>query len=389
LESSLAGRIAAVLDECRSVMRITVVDDSDLHRIRSLSRDDLYQAARMLERTIDAVTEQLRARANGTRKVAVLRVNELLAELHSLVNEIHHEYLVRQAEMVDGIADALHRLRGIESASRMIERVTVEVCRSCGVDRCALLRSDGSQLLLESVHFAQDPEWQEEFAAFARSHPPTLDPHDPEVQLLRRRIPVLVDDPGSTTGMREITTEAGQSTSYVAVPLILRGSVIGTLHADRYFSGAPVDPVALSVVSAFAAGFGYALERTVLLDRTSAQLRRVRTMLAETETSMDLLFSAGVSLRRDGRGSIATEARGPARDLPMESRLAGLLTRRELEVVDLMARGASNGDIAAELVISEGTVKSHVKHILRKMHAANRAQAVSTYVRIQAASQSR
>ena len=51
-----------------------------------------------------------------------------------------------------------------------------------------------------------------------------------------------------------------------------------------------------------------------------------------------------------------------------------------------MARGARNADIATELVVSEGTVKSHVKHILRKMHAANRAQAVSTYVRIQSMS---
>jgi DNA-binding NarL/FixJ family response regulator len=71
--------------------------------------------------------------------------------------------------------------------------------------------------------------------------------------------------------------------------------------------------------------------------------------------------------------------------MPAESRLSGLLTRRELEVIELMARGASNGDIAERLVISEGTVKSHVKHILRKLHAANRAQAVSTFMRVQSA----
>jgi DNA-binding CsgD family transcriptional regulator len=341
----------------------------------------------MLERSIDAVTERLRTPARGTRKVAVLRVNDLLAELHSLVNEIHREYLVRQGEMMGAVAEALHRLRGIESTAQMIERVTEEVCRGCGVDRCALMRADGSQLTLESVHFAQEADWQEEFEAFARAHPSTLAPSDPEVELLRRRKPILVDDPVSSSGMREITVEAGQSTNYVAVPVIVRGGVIGTLHADRYFSGAPVDPVVLGLVATFAAGFGYALERTVLMDRSRAQVRRVREMLAETETSMDQILSNGLSLRRDQRGSISTEARGPAWSLPKESRLSGVLTRRELEVIDLMARGASNGDIAAELVISEGTVKSHVKHILRKMHAANRAQAVSTYVRIQARSQ--
>jgi DNA-binding CsgD family transcriptional regulator len=366
---------------------IAVVDDSELHYARALSREQLYAAEKILERTIDAVTARLRTQATGTRTVAVLRVNELLAELHSLVNDIHAEYLLRETELIGGVADALHRLRGIDSTAQMIERATVEVCRGCGVDRCALLRSDGSQLFLESVHFAAEPAWQEEFEAFARAHPATLAPNDPEVQLLRRRIPVLVNDPVASAGMRELTVDAGHSTSYVAVPVIARGGVVGTLHADRHFSGAPLDPVVLSVVAAFAAGFGYALERTVLQDRSRAQVRRMREMLAETETSMEQIFGAGVSLRRDQRGSISTEDRGPAWSLTTESRLSGLLTRRELEVMDLMARGASNADIAADLVISEGTVKSHVKHILRKMHAANRAQAVSTYVRVQARSQ--
>ena len=49
-----------------------------------------------------------------------------------------------------------------------------------------------------------------------------------------------------------------------------------------------------------------------------------------------------------------------------------------------MGQGASNADIAAALVISEGTAKSHVKHVLRKLRASNRAQAVSTYLRIRA-----
>nr|WP_239005033.1 helix-turn-helix transcriptional regulator [Mycolicibacterium sp. CBMA 360] len=42
-----------------------------------------------------------------------------------------------------------------------------------------------------------------------------------------------------------------------------------------------------------------------------------------------------------------------------------------------MVTGASNQEIADQLVITEGTVKSHVKHILRKYGAANRAQAIA------------
>jgi NarL family two-component system response regulator LiaR len=51
------------------------------------------------------------------------------------------------------------------------------------------------------------------------------------------------------------------------------------------------------------------------------------------------------------------------------------LSERELEVLKLIADGASNEQIAAQLVISEKTVKSHVSNILSKLHVADRTQA--------------
>ncbi len=51
------------------------------------------------------------------------------------------------------------------------------------------------------------------------------------------------------------------------------------------------------------------------------------------------------------------------------------LSERELEVIRLIADGLSNSDIAAALVISEKTVKSHVSNILSKLHLADRTQA--------------
>lgn len=55
---------------------------------------------------------------------------------------------------------------------------------------------------------------------------------------------------------------------------------------------------------------------------------------------------------------------------------------RELEVLALMATGATNSRIAEELVIADGTVKSHVERILRKLCVENRAEAISQYLRL-------
>jgi len=68
-------------------------------------------------------------------------------------------------------------------------------------------------------------------------------------------------------------------------------------------------------------------------------------------------------------------ADGP-RSEPAPAQLPDGLTPREAEVLTLIAAGLSNAEIAERLVVSEATVKSHVNHMLAKIGARDRAQAV-------------
>ena len=85
----------------------------------------------------------------------------------------------------------------------------------------------------------------------------------------------------------------------------------------------------------------------------------------------DALLAPSVTRRLIERFAAQATRSGAAHDESIES-----LTERELEALRLVARGQSNAAIAETLSISEPTVKTHVGHLLAKLGAQNRAQAV-------------
>jgi len=106
---------------------------------------------------------------------------------------------------------------------------------------------------------------------------------------------------------------------------------------------------------------GFLLKRTRPEDLISA---------VHTVAAGDALLSPSVTRR-----VIERMSRQPTPDLTDQARLDELTTR-EREVLALIARGLSNREIAAELVVEESTIRSHVKRILAKLGLRDRVQVV-------------
>jgi DNA-binding NarL/FixJ family response regulator len=126
--------------------------------------------------------------------------------------------------------------------------------------------------------------------------------------------------------------------------------ILTTFEDDEYLFGA---------LSAGASGF--------LLKRTTpeALIAAIHTVAAG-----DALLSPAVT-----RTVIDRAAAQPTVDRSARERLEQL-TPRERDVLELVARGLSNADIAAKLVIEDSTVKTHVKRLLAKLGLRDRIQAV-------------
>ena len=357
---------------------------------RSLDNGTLTPGARdaaaiALERAFQPALSAVRDPAGSISDESLVELCETAIMLEDTRMDLERSHLEERLRSLGGVQEALSRLRGIDSVAAMVRGATRELCRCCGFDRAVLFRVEGSEMVAESVYFAGNPEGAQEFLDVARYTRPQLDHMLLETEMLRRRAPMLVPDARHDPRAFKPLVNASGTRSYVAAPVMPEGRVIGFLHADRLTSGRDVDEFDRDTLWTFAEGFGYAVERTILLERLEAQSAEIMLMVESTEAVVRGYRDAEVDL--PGRDSALTSA-GVVIDLVQhpaiahEARAAGLLTRREQEVLHLMAEGATNAVIADRLVIAPGTVKSHVKHILRKLRASNRAEAVSKYLRL-------
>jgi len=284
----------------------------------------------------------------------------------------------RGRSLVGRLQDALGCLRHVTDVDGLPDKVVQAACAGCDLDRAILFRVDGSLLIAEGVHMPSDPQCGQGLLRAARENPVVLEHEQVETEMVRRRISKLVraagDDGGS--GLVRLT----RCRSFVAAPIMPEGRVIGILYGDRAVRDGDVSELDRDLLGTFAEGVGHVIQSALLRERMEDQRAQLQRMMYAATDAMRTACEAEITL-----GTVASDKVVALRPSPERAdRLQSLLTPRELEVLELVAEGETNGGIAHRLVISEGTVKSHVKSLLRKLHVANRAEAVSRYHRIAA-----
>jgi DNA-binding CsgD family transcriptional regulator len=325
----------------------------------------------------DAIRSQIVDHQDGRVATTVARLR-LLAEAEQTYQRIEAREGYARLDTYVRVHEGLTRLRALKTPQELIEAAPAELIRTLGVSRAMVSRVRGSLWTPDVVEMAEgvDP-LAEEFKQYVAETEIPLAHLLMETELVRRRIPVLVTDPMAHPRTYKPIVEAARSTSYAAAPIMPTTRVIGFFHVDRLGQELPVSPQDRDNLWVFAEHFALLYERSVLLERLEFQRTQLNELLSATSHALDEISGAAVTLERREPAPIAVS--GPA---PTRSPLGSLLTAREQEVLELMASGATNNQIARELVVSEGTVKSHVKRILRKLHVDNRAGAVARYLHL-------
>lgn len=228
--------------------------------------------------------------------------------------------------LADGVR-TLCRLRDRDDILAAIPEVAVRL----DFDRAFVSVVGARSWMPVAVCVPGDRRWAHDIGEAGRQWPSPLGRGLVEDAIIESRLPIAVTRVADNPRVNRAIAQVSRSSAYLAAPVLVDDRVVGFLHADRYRSRRGFNARDLAALQALGDAGGMAL--------------------------------------------------GRCRDTRTGASMAEPLTARESEVAALIAAGLTNGAIAERLCLSEATVKTHVKHILRKSGAGHRAELVSMLLR--------
>lgn len=350
-----------------------LLDDDDLALPADAELDAgdnaLETARRALARCLAADSGQLPA-----VRAAALMLDSVAAQA-----DVKDALLQRRADVATGAREAVSALRNAASASTLAERAPIEV-RRIGFRRALFSRIEQGTWLARSGFAIDDPDFGGALVEIGRAHPRRLNGPLLESEMVRRGAPMVITDPQTNPRVHAEFIRYTGTTSYVAAPVLAWGEPVAMIHADRDVDS-EVDEFDRCILGTYAEGLGLAIERAQLMDRLQAVRRATSDYVAGVRAIADDFTADVVETAALGLDASGESIRAGA---PIDER-GERLTLREWDVLRNLASGKTNAQIATGLFVTEGTVKSHVKHILRKLGATNRTEAVARYHRMMSA----
>ncbi|HWF69496.1 MAG TPA: LuxR C-terminal-related transcriptional regulator [Mycobacterium sp.] len=300
---------------------------------------------------------------------------EILISILRLQCELLDHDLARRLKSMSEIRQSLGYLRGLPP-SKMIHAAPEVLSRELAFARTLISTVRGSLWLPQHLHIEEenaDPHGRQ-FLEYVHDRYIQLADAPLETELVRKRCGAFAPSPMDDKRVFKEIIEVSGCFGYIAAPITVQGRAIGILHADRPEPHGIVTLDHLEQLEAFAECLSVAFESAALEEKAAQQRSEVENLCGNVD---ELLSQSGRSVLWSLPG-VASGLRQDAvyrhdqSDLPV-------LTSREREIMSHVATGATNGQIARCLVISEGTVKSHLKHIAKKLNTSSRAAAVATY----------
>jgi len=298
---------------------------------------------------------------------------EILITLLRLQCELLDHDLARRVKSMSEIRHALGYLRGLPPR-KMIHAAGEVLSREFAYARTMISTVRGSLWLPQYAYIEDegaDPH-SRSLLEYISDRQIQLADAPLETELVRKRCGVFAPSPMEDKRVFKEIMEASGCFGYIGAPITVQGRAIGILHADRPEPHGIVTMDHLEQLEAFAECLSVAFESAALEEKAAQQRLEVDNLCGNVNellgrSARPALFSLPGAAPQQGVYCLRAQ------------RSAIELTSREREIMSHVATGATNGQIARCLVISEGTVKSHLKHIAKKLNTSSRAAAVATY----------
>jgi DNA-binding CsgD family transcriptional regulator len=266
----------------------------------------------------------------------------------------------RGGNVVRSLTEGIRRVKKAGSLQGLGRQACAELCNALGFANALLsFVEDDGFVVEESDHCVGAPTVIRRRGCVAERH----------CIRLRDTIRTNEDDVPASPGYRDLLGSA----DYLVAPVIAESRVVALFHVSRRSEGG-LSARDIDLLDTFASAYSLLHERMLNTERVQQQRTSIARAAARLTEEADRIAASAISLDVEYDNRVEPPTIAP------DSALAATLSDREREVFERLVLGASNAEIADQLVITVETVKTHVKRILRKIGAINRSEAIALYM---------